>query len=345
MSSDGRAETRIITQVPAKVIRGVVLLILVLAIGVAGYMAIEGWVFLDALYMTIITITTVGFRELQELSTLGRIFTILIILLGMGIFFYTFGMVAQMMVEFQIRSILGRRKMGMKIKSLKNHYVICGYGRIGRVISHELMGHRIPQLVIDSTPGIKESLESRDIPYIIDDATNEDVLIEAGVERAKGLVAALPSDADNTFIAMSGRSLNSGLFILARAELEKSHKKLIRAGANRVVMPHLIGGLKMAHFIVKPAVSDFVDVTLQNREMHLQLQEMAVGGSSSLNGVTLVDSRIRQELNVIVVAINRKDGTTVFNPSSMTRIEAGDTLIALGQGNDLDRLSAMVSGQ
>jgi voltage-gated potassium channel len=273
------------------------------------------------------------------------VFTIFIIFLGMGIFAYTLGMVAQLMVEFQVRSILGRRKLGMKIKSLKNHYVICGYGRIGSVISQELLEHRIPQLVIDSNPAVKGNLENREIPYIIDDASNEDVLIEAGVERATGLVATLPSDADNTFIVMSGRGLNPGLFILARAELEKSNKKLMRAGANRVVMPHLIGGLKMAHFIVKPAVSEFVELTLQNREMELQLREMVVGEKSAFNGVTLVESRIRQELNVIVVAMNRKDGTTVFNPSSITRIEAGDTLIALGQGQDLDRLSGMVSGR
>lgn len=318
---------------------------LVLAIGVLGYMSIEGWGFLDALYMTVITITTVGYREVQEVSPSGRVFTIFIIFLGMGIFAYTLGMVAQLMVEFQVRSILGRRKLGMKIKSLKNHYVICGYGRIGSVISQELLEHRIPQLVIDSNPAVKGNLESREIPYIIDDASNDDVLIEAGVERATGLVATLPSDADNTFIVMSGRGLNPGLFILARAELEKSNKKLMRAGANRVVMPHLIGGLKMAHFIVKPAVSEFVELTLQNREMELQLREMVVGEKSAFNGVTLVESRIRQELNVIVVAMNRKDGTTVFNPSSITRIEAGDTLIALGQGQDLDRLSGMVSGR
>jgi voltage-gated potassium channel len=317
----------------------------VLAIGVLGYMSIEGWGFLDALYMTVITITTVGYREVQEVSPSGRVFTIFIIFLGMGIFAYTLGMVAQLMVEFQVRSILGRRKLGMKIKSLKNHYVICGYGRIGSVISQELLEHRIPQLVIDSNPAVKGNLESREIPYIIDDASNDDVLIEAGVERATGLVATLPSDADNTFIVMSGRGLNPGLFILARAELEKSNKKLMRAGANRVVMPHLIGGLKMAHFIVKPAVSEFVELTLQNREMELQLREMVVGEKSAFNGVTLVESRIRQELNVIVVAMNRKDGTTVFNPSSITRIEAGDTLIALGQGQDLDRLSGMVSGR
>jgi voltage-gated potassium channel len=308
-------------------------------------MSIEGWGFLDALYMTVITITTVGYREVQEVSPSGRVFTIFIIFLGMGIFAYTLGMVAQLMVEFQVRSILGRRKLGMKIKSLKNHYIICGYGRIGSVISQELLEHRIPQLVIDSNPAVKGNLESREIPYIIDDASNDDVLIEAGVERATGLVATLPSDADNTFIVMSGRGLNPGLFILARAELEKSNKKLMRAGANRVVMPHLIGGLKMAHFIVKPAVSEFVELTLQNREMELQLREMVVGEKSAFNGVTLVESRIRQELNVIVVAMNRKDGTTVFNPSSITRIEAGDTLIALGQGQDLDRLSGMVSGR
>ncbi len=327
-----------------KIIRGVMMLAMVLLIGTIGYMVIEEWQLLDALYMTVITITTVGYGEIRQVSEPGRIFTIFIIFAGMGILGYTFGMVAQAMVEFQVRSILGRRKLGLKIKSLKDHYIMCGYGRIGRIIAQELNSNKIPVIVIDQNPDSKEALENQDIPYIIDDATSEDVLIEAGIERAKGLIAVVESDADNLFITMTARGLNSDLYILARADEEQTQKKLLRGGADRVVLPYLIGGHKMAQTIVKPAVTDFLELTVHNKDIELKLEELLVGKGSRLNGVTLVDSGIRQETNIIILAIRKKDGEMSFNPSSQTRIESGDTLISLGYSGDLERLSKMLSG-
>jgi len=326
------------------IIRALIMLGLVLLIGTAGYMVIEGWQLLDAIYMTVITITTVGFREVRTVSPPGKIFTLVLICMGMGIIAYTLGMVAQVMVEFQVRSILGRRKLGLKIKSIKNHYILCGYGRIGRIISQELKSSRIPLLVVDSNPDSKQSFEQQDIPYIIDDATSEDVLIEAGIERAKGLISVVLSDADNLFITMTARGLNPGLFILARAEEEQSRKKLLRAGANRVVLPYLIGGQKMAHTITKPAVTDFLELTVHDKNIELEMGELLVKDRSKLKGVTLADSGIRQEMNVIIVAIRKENGEMAFNPSSETRIETGDTLIALGPDNDLKKLSAILSG-
>lgn len=327
-----------------KIMRGVMMLAMVLLIGTIGYMVIEEWQLLDALYMTVITITTVGYGEIRQVSEPGRIFTIFIIFAGMGILGYTFGMVAQAMVEFQVRSILGRRKLGLKIKSLKDHYIMCGYGRIGRIIAQELKSNKIPVIVIDQNPDSKEALENQDIPYIIDDATSEDVLIEAGIERAKGLIAVVESDADNLFITMTARGLNSDLYILARADEEQTQKKLLRGGADRVVLPYLIGGHKMAQTIVKPAVTDFLELTVHNKDIELKLEELLVGKGSRLNGVTLVDSGIRQETNIIILAIRKKDGEMSFNPSSQTRIESGDTLISLGYSGDLERLSKMLSG-
>jgi voltage-gated potassium channel len=327
-----------------KIMRGVMMLAMVLLIGTIGYMVIEEWQLLDALYMTVITITTVGYGEIRQVSEPGRIFTIFIIFAGMGILGYTFGMVAQAMVEFHVRSILGRRKLGLKIKSLKDHYIMCGYGRIGRIIAQELNSNKIPVIVIDQNPDSKEALENQDIPYIIDDATSEDVLIEAGIERAKGLIAVVESDADNLFITMTARGLNSDLYILARADEEQTQKKLLRGGADRVVLPYLIGGHKMAQTIVKPAVTDFLELTVHNKDIELKLEELLVGKGSRLNGVTLVDSGIRQETNIIILAIRKKDGEMSFNPSSQTRIESGDTLISLGYSGDLERLSKMLSG-
>lgn len=318
---------------------------LVLAAGTLGYVVIEGWQALDALYMTVITITTVGFKEVRDVSTAGRVFTLILIFTGMGIMAYTVGMVAQWMVEFQVRSILGRRKLGRTIKSMKDHYIICGYGRIGKVVAQELESYGIPFLVIDSNPESKQAFEAQGIPYIIDDATSEEVLVEAGVERAKGLVSAVLSNSDNVFITMSARVLNPNLFILARADDEQTQKKLLRAGANRVELPYLIGGRKMAHSIIKPAVTDFVDLTVHDKGIELKMEELRVGEGSRLSGVTLIDSGIRQELNIIIVAIRKKSGDMMFNPSSQSRMEADDTLIALGNSQDLNKLAAILAGR
>ena len=248
-----------------KALRGIGLLAVVLLIGTMGYMFIEDWPLLDAFYMTVITITTVGYGEIRNVDGTGRIFTIILIFMGMGSVAYTAGVMAQAMVEGQLQLALGRRRLGQKIKELKDHYIICGYGRIGRVIIHELKSHGIPLVVVDSNPNLKGGMEHEVIPFIIDDATSEDVLLEAGVERAKGLVAVVLSDADNLFITMTARLLNQNLFILSRADEEATQRKLLRAGANRVVMPYLIGGQKMAQTIIRPAVTDFLEVTVHDK--------------------------------------------------------------------------------
>jgi voltage-gated potassium channel len=327
-----------------KVIRSLIMLGLVLLIGTMGYMIIEEWHFLEALYMTVITITTVGYGETRNLDGQGRIFTILLIFMGMGIMAYTLGIVAQAMVELQIRSIFGRRKLGSTIKAVKNHYIICGYGRIGKIVSKELKRKGTPLLVIDKDPDLKQDFETNGIPYIIDDATNEDILMEAGIERAKGLVSLATSDADNLFITMTARGLNPDLFILVRADEESTEKKLLRAGANRVVLPYLIGGHKMAQTIIKPAVTDFLEFTTNNKDMDLKMEQLLVGERSRLKGLTLIDSRIRQEMSAIIVAIRKSNGEMAFNPSSQTRIDPGDTLIALGHTKDLDRLANILAG-
>ena len=330
---------------PKTIIKGFIILVAILFIGTTGYMLIEHWDLLDALYMTVITITTVGFREIRPISEQGKIFTIFIIFSGMGIIAYILGMVAQTMIDIQVRSIIGRTKLGLKMRSMKDHYIICGFGRIGKVISRELKANHIPTVIIDNNPEEKQSLESENIPYLNDDATSEEVLIEAGIERAKGLVSVVASDADNLFITMTARGLNPGLFILARADEEHTEKKLLRAGANRVALPYLIGGQKMANSIVKPAVTDFLEFTIDNKEIGLEMGELLVAETSHLNGKTLIDSEIRQEMDVIIVAVRKKDGEMKFNPSSQTRIESGDILISLGKSDDLKKLAEILSGK
>ena len=325
-----------------QIIRSLILLGFVILIGTLGYMLTEKWQFIDAFYMTIITITTVGFGEIHPVSETGRLFTVILIFMGMGIIAYTLGIVAQAMVELQVMSIVGRRKLGLKIKSIKNHYIICGYGRIGRIIAQELKLQGIPILVIDNNPDSQQELEQNEVAYFIDDATDEDVLMEGGIERAKGLVAVVSSDADNLFITMTARGISPALFILARADKERTQKKLMRAGANRVVMPYLIGGRKMAHTIVKPAVTDFLELSAYDKQVDLMLEELPVRDKSALKGLSLIDSQIRKKLDVIIVAIRKKEGTMTFNPSAGTIIETGDTLIALGHSKDIKKLHSML---
>jgi voltage-gated potassium channel len=326
-----------------RAVKALSILVIILAVGTTGYVILERWGFLDALYMTVITITTVGFREVREVSAGGKIFTIFVIFSGIGIIAYILGMAAQAMVELQVRSIIGRRKLGLKIQSIKEHYIVCGFGRIGKIIAREMKLHKIPMLVIDNTPEERELLEAEEILFIIGDATNEEILLEAGIERAKGLVSVVASDADNLFITMSARGLNPGLFILARSDQEHTEKKLLRAGANKVVSPYLLGGHRMAQSIIKPAVTDFIEFTVHNRKIGLGMEELSVNEKSPLKGMSLIDSGIRQDLDVIIVAIRTKKGEMKFNPSSKSTIEPGDTLIALGKRDDLEKLEAILA--
>ncbi|MGD8385596.1 MAG: potassium channel protein [Desulfobacteraceae bacterium] len=340
-----RFEKRISKRDSSKLFKGLVILGVILLLGTMGYMVLEGWEFLDALYMTVITISTVGYGEVRNVSPVGRLFTIFIIFSGMGIIAYILGMAAQVMVDFQMRSLIGRTKLGLKMRSMKNHYIVCGFGRIGRVISRELHANGIPLVVVEKDPEARHTLDDENIPYISDDATSEDVLIEAGIERARGVISVVASDANNLFITMTARGLNPKLFILARADEEQTEKKLLRAGANKVVMPYIIGGRKMARIITKPAVTDFIEFALYNKDMGLEMGEIEVSEKSKIQNVALMDSGIRKDMDVIIVAIRKKDGDMKFNPSSQTRVEVGDTLISLGKSDDLRRLASVLSGE
>ena len=304
-------------------------------------MAIEGWNFLDSIYMTIITLSTVGYGEVRHIGPAGRIFTILLILFGISIMAYIIGLVTETLVESQIRSIFGRKKLSKKIKSLKNHYIICGYGRIGRIICKELIRHSISLVVIEKKD-LRQELEQNNILHIINDATQEDTLIEAGVKRAKGLVSVLSSDPENVYVSLTARSLNPDLFILSRAEHPASEAKLLAAGASKVILPYSIGARRMAQAILRPAVSDFIESTIHDYSFELNIEEIMVGEDSHLNGLTLVDSGIRQEMDIIIIGIKQKDSEMVFNPSSKTKIQSGDIFIAMGKYNDLERLRKML---
>ncbi|MEK6652315.1 MAG: NAD-binding protein [Nitrospirota bacterium] len=322
-----------------KLIFALIFLIFVVAVGSAGYMVIEGWNCIDSLYMTIITIASVGYREVHDLSPNGRIFTIILIIGGVGSVAYTLTTVAKIVLEGEIKEIFGRKRLEKKIKELKNHYIVCGYGRMGKIICRELREKSIRFAVIEKKLDIPE--ERDDILILEGDATKDEILKEAGIEKAKGLISVLPTDAENLFVVLSARELNPNLFIVARAGEEGSEQKLIRAGADRVVSPYHIGGLRIAHTVLKPAVVDFIEFATKSGNIDLQMEEITIQDASALAGQTLDECGIGRDLGIIVVAIKKTSGDMQFNPTYKTAIKTGDTLIALGEISKLKALEDM----
>lgn len=315
------------------------LIVLVVVAGTTGYTLLEGWPPFDSLYMTIITITTVGYREVQPLSDTGKAFTILLIIGGVGTILYTLNNAARVVIEGEFKEMFGRRKLEKTIKSLKGHYIICGYGRMGKVIAKELKEKGVRFVVIekDFTPveGTDEAL------FITGDATSDEVLKEAGIERARGLISVLSTDAENLYVVLSARVLNPEMNIVARAGEEGSEQKLLRAGADRVVSPYHIGGLRIAHSMLKPAVVDFIEFATKSGNIDLQMEEIYVHKGANIVDMTLDECGIGRELGIIIVAIKREGGDMRFNPTFKTSIKAGDVLIALGEKIKLKVLEDM----
>jgi len=322
---------------------GIIVFVLMLLGGTIGYMVIEGWPLTDALYMTVITLSTVGYGEVQGLSPTGRIFTIILIIMGVGFVFYLAGSVIQFMMEGRIREILGRRKLEKKIHAQKGHYIICGYGRVGSSVCEALASKPLDVVVVERDPARVDQLNERNILHIPGNATDEENLIRAGVQRAGGLVAALKTDSDNVYVTLSARQLNPGLFIMARAGKKQSENKLLAAGANKVISPYRMGAHRIAQSILRPTVTDFLELTLMDASRDIQMEEMPVEPSSKLINVALQDSEIRKKLDLIIVAVKKAAGNMLFNPSSQTKLEAGDTVIAIGENRNLERLERLLN--
>lgn len=301
-------------------------------------MMIEGWDFLDALYMTVITLTTVGYGEVHEVSRIGQIYTILLIFIGVAFILFVAGSVVQFMVEGRIRTILGRRSLDKKIDRLKNHYIVCGYGRIGRVLCNQLKRKPIDLVVIDKNLELIPIFDDDKVLYLSGDASDEAILHKAGILRAKGLIAVLATDTDNVFLVLTARQLNPDLYIIARASRDDSKLKLQAAGANKVESPYEMGAVSMAQRIIRPTVTNFLNLAFAHKRKDIQMEEIPVNSSSGLINVMLKDSGIRQQFNLIIIAIKKPDGSMMFNPSYETVIEAGDTVIAVGQEGNLQRL-------
>jgi voltage-gated potassium channel len=327
--------------VQRKLINPVIALICVVVFGTLGYVVVEQWNFFDALYMTIITITTVGYEEIHKLSHAGRVFSMVLMLSGVGTMFYMFGVGAKIVLEGEMREILGRKKLTKKIESLKDHYIVCGYGRMGKIICRELAHDKAPFVVVEGSADILAEMEA-DMLSLQGDATQDSVLKQAGIDRARGLISVLSSDADNLYVVLSARGLNPSLRIVARASEEGAEKKLLRAGADNVVSPYFIGGLRIAHTLVKPAVVDFIEFATKSGNLELQMEEIKVKGSSHIIDLSLDECGIRKDMGIIIVAIKREAGEMEFNPTSSTVIKLGDTLIAMGETKQLKALEDLV---
>jgi voltage-gated potassium channel len=320
----------------------ILLVTFIISFGTAGYMLIERWSFLDSLYMTIITLSTVGFKEVGELSTGGRLFTIILIIGGVGTVLYALSAGARFLLEGELQAAFGRRRLEKKVRELKNHYIICGFGRMGKIIGKELKNKGVQFIAIEKNP---VSYEKEEVLILEGDASQDDILKESGIERAKGLITVLPTDAENLYVVLSAKGLNPDLYIVARAGEEGSEKKLLRAGADRVISPYYIGGLRIAHTVLKPAVVDFIEFATKAGNIDLQMEEIPIPEGSGLIGLTLDQCGMGKELGLIVVAIKRATGEMRFNPTFRTIIKLGDTLIVLGEVSKLKILEERVMAQ
>ncbi len=322
-----------------RLILALLVLLALFFVGTAGYMIIDDASFGDAAYMTAITLSTVGFREVFDLSPAGRVWTILVCAFGIGTAFTAFGVVTAMIVSGEVGRLLGSRKLQSQIDELHEHVVVCGYGRMGTLVTNELRERHVPLVVIDNDSRRARELEDRRILHVPGDASEEATLVRAGIQRARALVAVLPHDADNVFVTLTARGLRKDLFIVSRAEQAASEVKLLRAGANRVISPQALGASIIANVLTRPHVVDFVDVAAKGVE--LEMDQHVIGADSPMRGKTLRDSNLRQRANVMVVAIKHADGHTTFNPGPDAVLNENDTIITIGQAGSSVKLDTL----
>ena len=272
----------------ANVIRGVIVMLLVLAAGTAWFAVVEGYTVLDALYMTVITVSTVGFREVHDLDTSGRIFVVVLIISGLTVMTYTLGSVGRVIVEGSIQRFVGRQRMLREIEKLQGHYIVCGHGRMGQILCEELRNEGVPFVVVEGDPETADQLAAKGYMVVDGDATEDEILRRAGVTRAKGLVAVVSRDVDNLYITLSAREMsrteNPGLYILCRATDQSASQKIQRAGADRVISPYAIGGMRIVQALLRPTVYDFVDIATQSSGLDLMFEELHIGAGSRLDG-------------------------------------------------------------
>ncbi|MDW3213906.1 MAG: potassium channel protein [Ilumatobacteraceae bacterium] len=312
------------------------LVLSVFVIGTIGFWAF-GLGFVDAMYMTITTITTVGYRELNgpDITDVEKIFTMGIIVTGVSTVLYTFTLVVQTIVEGQLREFVGRRRMDRKISEMHDHVIVCGWGRVGRAAARDMARDGTDVVVIDEDPDRVVGIE---LPTIVGDATHDATLRAAGIERARALIAALEGDAENLFVTLSSRAIKADLFIVARARQDESVEKLSRAGADRVVNPQELGAARMASFVLQPNVAEFVDVVMHERSMDFRMREVEIPEGSQIAGSTLRSADLRQRAGALVLALRGDDGTFTTNPDPDTVLHPRNIIVAVGTDEALQEL-------
>ncbi len=326
-----------------QVIVSVCLSLALLVIGSLGYMLIEGWNFLDALYMTVITLATVGYGEVQSLSPAGRVFTLFLILMGVGYFLYVVGAIIQFLVEGRIRLVLGRRKLDRQINRLNGHYIVCGYGRMGRALTHFLIQKYLDLVVIEQKDARVPIMNEDGVLYLLGPANDENMLMRAGITRARGIMTVVGSDADNVFMVLLARELNPDIFIVSRAIMNSAKRTLRAAGANKIVSPYDLGARRMAHAVLRPTVIEFLEMAFADDSADIEVEELRIKATSPLIDKCLLDSNIRRDFNVIIITIKKADGRMVFNPAAESCLEANDTLVVVGVAASIQKLERVLA--
>jgi len=325
----------------AKLRLALAFLALIVTIGTGGYILIEQWSVFDSLYMTLITLTTVGFGEVRPLSEAGRTFTMFLIAVGVFNGGFTITAIAQLVLEGQLQAILGKRKMEKKVKKLKDHIILCGYGRVGKQVAGEFARREESFVVVEKDASLIPDNPADGLVFVIGNASEDEILEYAGIERARAIVSTIPDDAENVYLSLTARQINPKLFIIARADTELAKKKLVRAGANKVVCPHELGGTQMAMATLRPNVVDFMRLAaFTTEDKSLGIEEISIKQGGALTGKTIIEAAIKSKYDAIVVGLRKNTGQTVFNPSGGTAMEAGDILIVLGESEKLEQLGA-----
>lgn len=326
-----------------RILHAVVAVLMALTLGATGFYFIEGWSLLDSVYVAAQTVTTVGYGDMSPATRSGRLFASAFMLFAVGVGLYALTTTVQIIVQSELIEQFGQRRRSRRMRKLENHYIVCGAGRVGSHLVRSLLASHETFVVIERDPLRVAELTDLGVRVLLRDATLEESLSEAGVERAQGLATCLPDDADNVYVVLSARDLNPLIHIVARAAAEQAESKLIRAGANRVVAPTIIGGHRMAMALTKPAVEDFIGSITANK-LELAFEQLEVHASSRLVGQRISQSNIRSDLDIVIVSIRRSDGTILFNPSGEALIQSGDVLIAIGHAESLMKLKSLAKG-
>ncbi|MEO8026516.1 MAG: potassium channel protein [Bryobacteraceae bacterium] len=317
--------------------------LITMTVGTVGFVLVEGWDWFDAFYMTLSTITTVGYFEIHSLTRAGRIFNCFVIFFGVTTLFLAVGAVTQTVIELELSQYFSKRRTNNMIAKLKEHIIICGFGRVGRGAAHELQQAGVPFVIVDNDEDRVESAMKAGMLAVVADATRDETLRDVGIAHAKGLIATLRSDADNLFVILSAKNLNPAAQLTARVAEEEAERKMRRAGADYTFAPYTMTGHRMAQALIRPHVHQFLDYT-QSIGLDVNIEQVRVAETSEFARQSLAEMRVRKDLGIIVLAIRKSDGTMIFNPPAEANVQGGDFLIAMGDSTNLRKLEELLTG-